>query len=107
PPERSNPADLPIADDVHTRLALLAHHLGCHGPYPTAECLPVVRLPTLDCPHRLRNIRRTGEPAGMGREDAVCAPLHGLPPNVLLSCAIPLWRDKVGIPVLRYILNER
>src|SRR5207245_9632454 len=85
PPERPEPANLPIADEVHTGLALLADHLGCHGSYPLAECLPVVRLAAVDCPHRLHNIRRTGEPAGVGREDTVCAPLHGLPPNTWLS----------------------
>src|SRR5207253_5618263 len=85
PPERPEPANLSIADDVHARLTLLADNFGCHGPHPRAECLAVIGLALLDCPYCLRHIRRTGEPAGMCRKDAVRAALHGLPPYAHLS----------------------
>ena len=75
-------AHLAVGDDVDTCIALLLHSLGDRFHDSRIELALIDRLLIDQVPHHAREIRRTGQAAGMRRLNAIGAPCNqpGLEP---------------------------
>ena len=79
--EEADLAHLPVGHDVDAVLDLLAHPVGHGVPHLTVEELGVVRPTVLPLLHRVEQLGRPGQAAGMRRQDAFGAALHRVLPG--------------------------